>query len=66
MEKKNLDITNMNGMTNDDDTTCGLNDMNCIGDGGDDSTCSITNMNCTTEEDDTTCSFTDMNCMGEK
>ena len=31
MEKKNLDITNMNGMTNDDDTTCGLNDMNCIG-----------------------------------
>ena len=34
MEKKNLDITNMNGMTNDDDTTCGLNDMNCIGDGG--------------------------------
>lgn len=56
----------MNGMTNDDDTTCGLNDMNCIGDGGDDSTCSITNMNCTTEEDDTTCSFTDMNCTGEK
>ena len=43
MEKKNLDITNMNGVSNDDDTTCGLNDMNCLGNTAeDDSTCSIT------------------------
>jgi hypothetical protein len=67
MENKNLDITNMNGMTNEDDKTCGLNDMNCLGDDAEkDSTCSITNMNCNTEDDDTTCSITDMNCTGDK
>ena len=25
-----LNITNMNGVTNDDDTTCGLDNMNCV------------------------------------
>ena len=29
MEKK-LDINNMIGMTEDEDRTCGLNDMNCV------------------------------------
>ena len=67
MDKKGLDITNMNGMTNEDDTTCGFNDMNCLGNEENDSkTCSITNMNCASEEDDTTCSITDMNCTGDK
>ena len=67
MDKKGLDITNINGMTNEDDTTCGLNDMNCLGNEENDSkTCSITNMNCASEEDDTTCSITDMNCTGDK
>ena len=28
MEKK-LDINNMNGITEEEDKTCGLNDMNC-------------------------------------
>lgn len=27
---KNLDITNMNGVTDDEEKTCGLNDMNCV------------------------------------
>ena len=29
--KKNLGLTNMNGITEEEDTTCGLNDMNCVG-----------------------------------
>ena len=38
MEKKprkiqsSLGITNMNGITSDDDRSCALNDMNCQGD----------------------------------
>lgn len=44
---KNLDITNMNGIT-DDDKTCGLNDMNCVGD-NENVTCSLNDMNCTGE-----------------
>ena len=30
MEKKQLDINNMNGITEEEDKTCGLNDMNCV------------------------------------
>lgn len=30
MEKKELDINNMNGITEEEDRTCGLNDMNCM------------------------------------
>lgn len=29
MEKKNLGLGNMNGMTDQDHRTCGSNDMNC-------------------------------------
>ena len=29
MEKKNLGLGNMNGMTDQDHRTCGINDMNC-------------------------------------
>ncbi len=32
MEKENLNISNMNGVTSDDDTTCSITDMNCNGD----------------------------------
>lgn len=64
MEKeKNLDITNLNGMSSDDDTTCGLNDMNCVE--TKETASSITNMNSASSDDDTTCNFTDMNCTGE-
>lgn len=62
-KEKNLGITNLNGMSEDNDTTCGLNDMNCVE--TEESTSSITNMNSTSTDDDTTCSFTDMNCTGE-
>lgn len=65
MEKeKNLGITNLNGMSTDDDTTCGLNDMNCL-DTKETPGSSITNMNSASSDEDTTCSFTDMNCTGE-
>lgn len=61
MEKK-LGITNMNGIT-ENDKTCGLNDMNCLGD-EEEKTCAITDMNCVSDEEDKTCSITDMNCEG--
>lgn len=64
MKKKELGLTNMNGMRDDDDTTCGLNDMNCLGE-QDDSTCGLNDMNCVEEEEDTTCGLNDMNCLGE-
>ncbi len=64
MEKeKNLGITNLNGMSADDYTTFGLNDMNCLE--TKDAASSITDMNSASSDEDTTCSFTDMNCTGE-
>lgn len=45
MEKKKFDYTNQNGMTGENDKTCGINDMNCVGE-EDDKTCGLTNMNC--------------------
>ena len=59
--KKDLGLTNMNGITED---TCGLNDMNCVGE-EEDTTCGLTNMNCEDEEDEKTCGLTDMNCVGD-
>ena len=60
---KNLDITNMNGIT-DDDKTCGLNDMNCVGD-NEYVTCGLNDMNCVGDNENVTCSLNDMNCTGE-
>lgn len=62
-KEESLNITNMNGVSTDDDTTCALNDMNCVE--SKESTCSFTDMNCTSSDEETTCSFTDMNCTGE-
>jgi len=39
----------MNCLGEEDDTTCGINDMNCVED----------------EEEDKTCGLNDMNCLGE-
>lgn len=61
MEKKKFDYTNQNGMTGEDDKTCGITDMNCISE-EDDKTCGINDMNCVGEEDDKTCGLTNMNC----
>ena len=36
----NLSITNLNGVTEDEDTTCGINDMNCLSE-DEDTTCGI-------------------------
>ena len=41
----NLSITNLNGVTEDEDTTCGINDMNCLSE-DEDTTCGINDMNC--------------------
>ncbi|MCI8577681.1 MAG: hypothetical protein HFG64_09250 [Lachnospiraceae bacterium] len=64
-KKTELGITNMNGMRDDEDTTCGLNDMNCLGEEQEDVTCSLNDMNCMEEEEDKTCGLNDMNCLGE-
>ena len=42
---ENAGWANLNGMADDKDKTCAINDMNCTGE-DDDSTCSINNMNC--------------------
>ena len=43
MEKNKYGYMNQNGMTKEDDKTCGLNNMNCE---EDDKTCGLNNMNC--------------------
>ena len=58
---ENTGWANLNGMADDDDKTCALNDMNCVGE-DDDSTCGINDMNCVGEDDDATCSINNMNC----
>ena len=55
----------MNGTTNDNDTTCGLQDMNCL-EGQEQKPHSLTNMNGDTAADDKTCGITDMYCVGDK
>lgn len=62
MAKDGLGIANMNGDTNNEDKSCGLQDMNCL-DGQDPKDHSITNMNGDTENEDKSCGLTDMNCV---
>ena len=62
--KSSLGITNMNGITTDDDRTCGLQDMNCL-ETQDQKDYSITDMNAKGKDDDTTCALQDMNCVGD-
>lgn len=64
MNGRNLNISNMNGDTDNPDKTCGLTDMNCV-ENGTEQTASITNMNNMTNNKDKTCGITDMNCLDE-
>ena len=64
MDKK-LSINNMNGVAEDDDTTCGITNLNCIGD-EENTSCGITDLNCVGKDDDTTCGIVDMNCIESK
>jgi len=64
MEKKDLGLTNMNGMTNEEGKTCGLNDMNCLGE--EEKKSGLNDMNGMTEEDGKACSLNDMNCLNER
>ncbi len=49
----------------EDDKTCGLNDMNCLGE-GDVKGCSLNDMNCLSGEEEKSCSLDDMNCLGKE
>lgn len=62
--KSSLGITNMNGITSDDDRSCALNDMNCL-EGQEGQDFSYTDMNAVTRDEDTSCSLDDMNCEGK-
>ena len=61
MEKKNLGLGNMNGMTDQDHRTCGINDMNCLG--GEEKEQTLNDMNGMSREDGMSCSINDMNCL---
>ncbi len=61
MEKKNLGLGNMNGMTDQDHRTCGINDMNCLG--GEEKEQTLNDMNGMSREDGMSCSLNDMNCL---
>ena len=63
--KSSLGLNNMNGLTTDDDRTCGLQDMNCL-QKKDKSGLDITDMNALGKDDDRTCALQDMNCTGDK
>ncbi len=61
--KKATGWGNLNGIS-EDDTTCGLNDMNCLGE-DDDKSCALDDMNCLGETDDKTCALDNMNCLDD-
>ena len=62
--KSSLGITNMNGITSDDDRSCALNDMNCL-EGQGEQGFSLTDMNAVAKDENTSCSLDDMNCEGK-
>lgn len=68
MADKNLNISNMNGDTDNSEKTCGITDMNCVETGKPEKkqTASLNNMNSMSDSDDRTCGITDMNCLNEK
>ena len=57
---KEFGLNNMNSMTKNDDKTCGLNDMNCVGE--EEKDCALDDMNCLGKNDDKSCSLDNMNC----
>lgn len=64
-QKQEFGFLNMNGIS-EDDTTCGLNDMNCLDEeqtGGDAKAFALEDMNAATDDDDKTCGLNDMNCL---
>ena len=62
--KSGLGITNMNGVSSDDDRSCALNDMNCLK-GQEEQSFSITDMNAVSRDENVSCSLDDMNCKGK-
>lgn len=63
--KSGLGLTNMNGISTDDDRTCALNDMNCL-ENQEEKTFGLTDMNAVGKDEDTTCALDDMNCLGDE
>ena len=64
MEKKNLGLGNMNGMTDQDHRTCGTNDRNGLG--GEEKEQTLNNINGLSGEDETGCSLNEMTCSKKK
>ena len=62
--KSGLGLTNMNGISTEDDRTCALSDMNCL-ETQEEKSFSLTDMNAVGKDDDNTCALDDMNCLGE-
>ena len=63
--KSSLGISNMNGMSTEDERTCALQDMNCLNTEAP-KDFDITDMNAVGKDEDTTCALQDMNCTGDK
>ncbi len=63
--KPGLGLTNMNGISADDERTCALNDMNCL-ETQESKSYALTDMNAVGKDDDTSCALNDMNCTGDK
>ena len=63
--KSSLGLNHMNGLTADDERTCGLQDMNCL-ETKDKAGLDITDMNAVGKDDETTCALQDMNCTGSE
>jgi len=64
MKDTHLGISNMNGITEEDDSTCALKDMNCL-DTEEEKKVELKDMNALTDDDDVTCALRDMNCLDE-
>ena len=60
-KEKQLGLSNMNGITEDEDKTCSLTDMSCLG-ADDASAPTVTDMNAAKDQDDLSCDLSNMNC----
>ncbi|MDO5564192.1 MAG: hypothetical protein Q4F88_03080 [Eubacteriales bacterium] len=61
VDNKNYNFKDkQNDLSNKDEDSCKLQDMNCLGD--EEKDCSITDMNCNKDDEDKSCGITNMNC----
>ena len=60
-KEKQLGLSNMNGITEDEGKSCSLTDMSCLG-AEDTSAPSITDMNAVKDAEELSCDLRNMNC----